>query len=231
MALHIGLALVALVFVSLRPATVASKEPPIPLNIVYLPAPDSGGGGGGGPMAAAAQPIAVAPHKPPPPVPTEPEATPSKPDPPLPTLDANVATTSDLMQFAGMGLKGLGGPPGPGLGPSPGSGVGSGPPGGSGGGPPGPGGDVTPPVPIVQVQPTYTTAAMVAKIQGVVRLLVVVRADGTVGDVKIDGSLDPRYGLDQEAVKAARAWKFKPGLRRGQPVDVQVVLLLEFRLH
>lgn len=185
-------------------------------------------------MTAVAQRTSIAPHRAPAPVPIEQDFPRPNPDPPLPTLDANVASTSDLMRFAGQigtSVTGLGGPPGPGLGPNRGPGVGPGGPGGSGGGPPGPGGDVTAPVPIVQVQPAYTTAAMVAKIQGIVRLLVVVRADGTVGDVKVDGSLDARYGLDQEAVRAARAWRFKPGVRRGQPVDVQVVLLLEFRLH
>ena len=90
---------------------------------------------------------------------------------------------------------------------------------------------MTPPVPLVQVQPTYTTAAMVAKIQGAVRLLVVVRADGTVGDVKILGSLDAKYGLDDQAIAAAKAWRFKPGLRQGVPVDVQVMMILEFHLH
>jgi protein TonB len=72
---------------------------------------------------------------------------------------------------------------------------------------------------------------MVAKLQGSVRLSVVVRSDGTVGDVKVIESLDSRYGLDARAIEAARAWRFKPGTREGRPVDVQVTLILEFRLH
>lgn len=131
-----------------------------------------------------------------------------------------------------MSLDGGGGGRGPGLGPGAGSGLNEGTGGRSGGGPPAPGGgDVTPPVPILQVQPTYTTDAMVAKIQGSVRLSVVVRADGTVGDVKVIDSLDARYGLDARAIAAARTWRFRPGMRQGRPVDVLVTLILDFRLH
>jgi protein TonB len=231
-AVHLTLATLAILLVSLAPTRAISPEPPVPLDVVYFPEPASSGGGGGGPVVARPQPVKVAPHTTPQIAP-EPVVEP-KPEPPRPTFDANVATNADVMRFAGQfgtAINGLGGAPGPGAGPNPGPGLGSGGPGGSGGGPPGASGGVTPPVPIVQVQPAYTTAAMVAKIQGAVRLLVVVRADGTVGDVKVVSSLDARYGLDDRAIAAAKAWKFKPGLRQGVPVDVQVVMILEFHLH
>jgi protein TonB len=231
-AVHLTLAALALLIVSLTPTRATSPEAPVPLNVVYFAERTSAGGGGGGPVAARPQPIKVAPHTTPQIAP-EPVVEP-KPEAPQPTLDANVATNADVMRFAGQfgtAINGLGGAPGPGAGPNPGPGLGSGGPGGTGGGPPGGSGGVTPPVPTVQVQPTYTTAAMVAKIQGAVRLLVIVRADGTVGDVKVIGSLDPKYGLDDRAIAAAKAWKFKPGLRAGVPVDVQVIMILEFHLH
>ena len=41
--------------------------------------------------------------------------------------------------------------------------------------------------------------------------------DGTVGDVRITRSLDPDFGLDEEAIKAARQWLFEPGTRFGAP--------------
>ena len=231
-AVHLALATLAVLIVSLTPTRAIAPEQPVPLDVVYFPQPERSGGGGGGPVAARPQPPAVAPH-------TLPEVAPEPvteptPEPPRPTLDANVATNADVMRWAsqfGASLTGLGGAPGPGVGSDPGGGLGPGGPGGSGGGPPEAGGGVTPPVPIAQVQPTYTTAAMVAKIQGAVRLLVVVRADGTVGDVKVVGSLDSKYGLDDRAVAAAKGWRFKPGLRQGAPVDVQVVMILEFHLH
>ncbi len=82
-----------------------------------------------------------------------------------------------------------------------------------------------------QVQPRYTSEAMLAKVQGVVVLEVVVRANGTVGAVRVVKSLDARFGLDQEAIKTAQQWVFVPGTKQGKPVDVLVTLILEFRLH
>ena len=78
-------------------------------------------------------------------------------------------------------------------------------------------------------KPKYTRAAMDAKIQGTVELIVVVKTDGSVGDVVITKSLEP--GLDQAAVDAAKQWKFRPGLRDGKPVLVRAGLVIEFRLH
>jgi len=233
--LHLGLAVGLLFVLSFPPATASSPEPPIPLNVVYLPADGPTGGGGGKPTPAPRRPLEVAPHNLPAPPPVEAKPPTLEPEKPLPTLDAPVTTNSaEVLQAAGrsaVSLEGGGGGRGPGLGGSDGSGLNDGIGGRSGGGPPGPGGDVTPPVPILQVQPKYTTDAMLAKIQGSVRLSVVVRADGTVGDVKVLDSLDPLHGLDARAIEAARAWRFKPGMRQGRPVDVLVTLILDFRLH
>ena len=54
--------------------------------------------------------------------------------------------------------------------------------------------------------------------------------DGTVGQVTVVRSLDPTYGLDQEALKAARQWRFVPGTRFGVPVAVLVTIELTFTL-
>lgn len=47
----------------------------------------------------------------------------------------------------------------------------------------------------------------------------VVGPDGTVGDVQVVKSLDKEHGLDDEAVKAAKQWRFNPGRRDGKPVS------------
>jgi len=57
------------------------------------------------------------------------------------------------------------------------------------------------------VRPNYTAEAMRAKVQGVVRLEGVVLSDGTVGDVHVTRSLDSVFGLDQEAMKAAKRYR------------------------
>ncbi|HUL75572.1 MAG TPA: energy transducer TonB [Vicinamibacterales bacterium] len=233
LALHLGLAVAILFVLSFPPATASSPEPPVPLNVVYLPAPGPSGGGGGRPAPAPKQPLSVPPHEATPPVPVA--STPPPVEPPPPTLDAQIQTDAgDLLRAVGVNsvsLSGGGGGRGSGLGPGAGPGLGDGTNGGRGGGPAGPGNDVTAPVLLKQVEPTYTSEAMVAKIQGSVRLSVVVRADGAVGDVEVVGSLDQRYGLDDRAVAAARQWRFKPGLRMGQPVETRVTIILEFRLH
>src|SRR6185295_17574223 len=78
-----------------------------------------------------------------------------------------------------------------------------------------PGADVTLPSVVRQVKAEYTQEAMDAHIEGTVGLEVVVLADGKVGDVKVSKSLDPTYGLDQQAVKAMKQWLFKPGMKDG----------------
>src|SRR5262245_35976198 len=73
---------------------------------------------------------------------------------------------------------------------------------------------------IKQVGPQYTSEAMRQMIEGEVVLDVVVKSDGTVGDVKVKQSLDAVYGLDESAVSAMKQWKFKPGIKDGKAVNV-----------
>ena len=93
-----------------------------------------------------------------------------------------------------------------------------------------PGNGVTLPSVVKQVKAEYTREAMDAHIEGTVGLEVVVLADGGVGDVKVSKSLDPTYGLDQQAVKAMKQWQFKPGTKDGKPVAVQVDVVINFTL-
>ena len=89
---------------------------------------------------------------------------------------------------------------------------------------------VTLPIVVTEVKPEYTPAAMQERIQGALWLTVVVLASGDVGDVTITKSLDAEYGLDQQAIDAARQWKFKPATRRGQPVPVEITVEMRFTL-
>ena len=72
---------------------------------------------------------------------------------------------------------------------------------------------------------------MRAKIQGSVLCEAIVLPDGTVGEVRIIKSLDSVFGLDQEAIKAAKQFRFRPGMRLGQPVAVIVNIQLDFTLR
>ena len=112
-----------------------------------------------------------------------------------------------------------------------GSGLGDGWGGGTGGGAYRPGNGVETPKLLKEVKPQYTAQAMRAKIQGTVLLECVVQPDGTVGNIKVVRSLDSTFGLDQEAMKAARQWQFAPGTRFGQPVPVLVTIEIAFTLR
>ena len=103
--------------------------------------------------------------------------------------------------------------------------------GGTGGGAYRPGNGVTTPVPISEVKPQYTSEAMRARIQGQVWVECIVQPTGVCTDVQVVRSLDKTFGLDGEAVKAAEKWRFRPGMRLGQPVPVLVTIELSFALR
>jgi TonB family protein len=91
-----------------------------------------------------------------------------------------------------------------------------------------PGGDVTSPRAIREAKAVYTQEALRRKIAGTVLIQGVVGIDGALHDPRVVRSLDPIYGLDDEALKAARQWQFAPGTRAGQPVAVTVVIEITF---
>lgn len=210
-------------------------------KIVWLTDPGPGGGGGGGnkmpdpPKKAEVKtetPKKIS-------VPTPPQPTPQpKPDPPpVETLNipavplAAAPQTSPGAIESSVVSNSTGSGTGTGAGPGQGSGLGPGFGGGVGGGAFRPGNGVQLPQPIQEVKPQYTADAMRAKVQGTVLLECVVLPDGTVGPVEVVRSLDSTFGLDQEAIKAAKKWRFKPGTRFGEPVAVLVTIELTFTLR
>jgi protein TonB len=93
-----------------------------------------------------------------------------------------------------------------------------------------PGDGVSLPTVVTQAKAEYTQEAMDAHIEGTVGLETVVLSDGKIGDVKVTRSLDPTYGLDQQAVKSMKLWEFKPGQKDGKPVAVRVNVQINFTL-
>jgi protein TonB len=81
------------------------------------------------------------------------------------------------------------------------------------------------------VVPKYTPDAMRAKLQGRVKVQVVVAADGTVDRARVIESLDKATGLDDQAVAAVKQWTFEAGRLNDKPVSVAVEAYLDFRLH
>lgn len=91
--------------------------------------------------------------------------------------------------------------------------------------------ELTPPRVQHETRPRYSADALAAKIQGAVLLACVVKEDGTVGEIALLRSLDSRFGLDQEAVLAARQWRFTPAVLRGQQVRTLVTIELTFSIR
>jgi TonB family protein len=61
-----------------------------------------------------------------------------------------------------------------------------------------------------------------------VRLVAVIRKDGRVDSVRLLRHLDDR--LDQSAQEAMGKWQFEPAIRNGQPVEVDALIEIPFRL-
>lgn len=90
------------------------------------------------------------------------------------------------------------------------------------------GGGVTAPKLLYKVEPRYTEEARLAKYQGVVVVAANIGTDGTAQSMSVVSGLG--LGLDEEALKAISQWKFQPGAKDGQPVAVQAVIEVNFRL-
>ena len=250
-------ALIATLFIvasRYAPASPAAFLPEQPnSDFVWLPEPGpSGGGGGGGNKKPEPSRQAELPGKDKLTVPIEkpPEIVQPKPEtedqpPPLEeliltaqTLAAAENTRAGIIDpgpsssSQGSGANGGGGTGARGgIGESIGSGLGPGGDRGIGGDAYRPGNGVTLPVELYVPKPQYTPTAMRARIQGTVLVECVVQTSGTCTNTRVVRSLDPTFGLDQEALEAAQLFRFRPGMRMGEPVPVLVTIELSFSLH
>lgn len=80
----------------------------------------------------------------------------------------------------------------------------------------------------IQSKIKYPEMAKKAGVEGRVIVQFVVDEEGNVQDPQVVRGLGA--GLDEEAVRAVRMAKFKPGQQRGKPVKVKMSLPITFRL-
>jgi protein TonB len=153
-------------------------------------------------------------------------AVPADPVDRVGTLAAHLTPASTNGPGVGGGVDGGAGA---GLGAGQGPGIGTGSGGGTGGGPYQPGNGIDPPTLLREVKPAYTDEARRRAIEGNVVLQIVVRADGSVGDVHVTHTL--AAGLEQRAVEAVRQWRFSPARHQGTPVDVLVEVSVGFSMR
>jgi periplasmic protein TonB len=185
----------------------------------------------------APKPTPVEPVIQPPPEPA-PEPVPAKVIvAPVETLAANNRDRQGVIEHGAEGPDsngpgsngGVGSGQGTGNGEGLGTGIGDGQGGGTGGGPYRPGSGIEPPRLLREVKAQYTEDARRRGITGDVLLEIVVRRDGSVGDVHVLQGLG--YGLEERAIAAVRQWRFDAARRQGLPVDVLVEVAVEFTLR
>ena len=90
------------------------------------------------------------------------------------------------------------------------------------------GGDVKPPFLIQKQEPAYSEEARIARLEGTVMLLVTISEHGQPRDFRVLRPLG--LGLDEAAIAAVSAWRFKPATKQGNPVAVQATIEVNFRL-
>jgi protein TonB len=250
---HAGLFVLAVLLARHQPSgghAVDTREP-IDRSVVYLAMPGPAGGGGGGGNRSVAPPRAAEAtgrDRKTVPIARPPAQNVSAPEPePVPLLAlAAIPVAAGSVAMAGViepsptsdpDARGTGDGAGAdrgsgsGVGPGRGPGLDDGTGGGSDEGTYRAGNGVTAPRLLQSIRPQYTPDAMRARITGVVVLDCVVDANGQVERCRLQRSLDPRHGLDAEAIKAARLWTFVPGTRLGKAVPVFVRIELSFSIQ
>ena len=88
--------------------------------------------------------------------------------------------------------------------------------------------ELSAPVALNKVDPAYPADLIRDQVEGTVVLYAIIRADGTVDSIRILTSVEGR--LDQSAVRALQHWHFRPGTKRGAPVDIEAVVQIPFRV-
>jgi TonB family protein len=81
----------------------------------------------------------------------------------------------------------------------------------------------------IQEKIHYPELAKRSGVEGKVYVLAMINANGDVDKVQIIRGLGA--GLDEAAMDAVKATKFKPGKQRGKPVNVQVSIPIVFKLQ
>ncbi len=88
---------------------------------------------------------------------------------------------------------------------------------------------LTAPVATTKVDPAYPPEVLRDHVEGTVTLYAVIRADGTVDAIRVLNSLDDR--LDANAIHALSGWRFRPGTKNGEPVALEAVVQIPFRMR
>ena len=215
--------------------TVATLEAPPPPPPPVMPRADRIGGGGGqhdvappakGRLPKLAQDQIVPPKAPPtiaPKLAVEPTVVVQKD---LKLADNNMPNIG--LPTSSLKVGGFGTGTGTGIGSGNGSGIGPGSGGNIGGGTYHVGGSVRAPSLIHQVDPEFSEEARKAKFSGNVQVYLIVDENGQPSHVRVVRGVG--MGLDEKAVEAVRQYRFKPAMRDGKPVRVDLYIDVNFQI-
>ena len=95
------------------------------------------------------------------------------------------------------------------------------------------GGDVSAPVLIRSVEPEYPEKALHARVRGAVLVNLYVDRNGNPNHVHVIRGIGPKgtgLGFDESAINAVRQYKFKPALKDGKPVRVELNVEVNFQV-
>jgi TonB family protein len=90
------------------------------------------------------------------------------------------------------------------------------------------GGRVSAPKVIYSPDPEYSEEARKFRHMGTVELRLVVGPDGNPRDIRVVHTLG--LGLDEKTIEAVEKWRFEPAMKDGQPVAVQINVVVNFHL-
>jgi protein TonB len=122
----------------------------------------------------------------------------------------------------------LGNGTGTGIGSGNGSGIGPGSGGNTGGGVMHIGGNVTKPIVLYQPEAEFSEEARKAKFSGNVEVYLWVDPDGKPSHIRVVRGVG--MGLDEKAVEAVRQYRFKPAMKDGKPVQVDLYIDVNFQI-
>ena len=90
------------------------------------------------------------------------------------------------------------------------------------------GGGVSAPVLLQAPDPEYSEQARKAKVSGTVLVKLIVDEHGIPANVRVVRGLG--YGMDEKAVAAVSAYRFRPALKDGWPVKVEMNVQVNFQI-
>lgn len=223
---HLALVSVIVAVTAMIVPPVVGPDPPEPPKfVIILQPPELGSSRADAPRAQKGTDTAGPKRLVAPPPPVQPPA------PPVETLEtlstSDDASASEDLDGPGDGTRGVP------------DGTGSDVPGSGGKGEEGDGGGGTSPVPLsaemtkpvllVKVEPTYPDVARKARLGGRVTIQAVIGLDGSVESADILASTSPLF--NDAARSAVRRWRYRPALMNGRPVRIYFTVVVEFSIR